>query len=300
MTAQHRGTIIKTPDSSPGLLVVEGQQKTFTLEGAWKSPVAPMVNMAVDIELDGAGFITGLTAVDSQQAAREKLKQIGGAAQEHGTVAVERARQGIGALAARMGKVALAVTVILWIAWFFTPALTIGEGLSNASKSFTFWDLVGLDPNTNIVTTPASHGLFGLLGLLAIAAPFGSPFMRNPKARYLYAMPLGYLVIAVFVILSDFNTFFGHIYSSLADAMKVLSFSFGYGTYVLVITSLFLAARVLKRPAGGDVEIVVKPPTVRGPFLVDRFCIDCGKELSPGANLCAECRDGRQRSAAGI
>jgi hypothetical protein len=238
--------------------------------------------------------------VDSQQAAREKLKQIGGAAQEHGTVAVEKARQGIGALATRMGKVALAVTLILWIAWFFTPALTIGEGLSNASKSFTFWDLVGLDPNTNIVTTPASHGLFGLLGLLAIAAPFGSPFMRNPKARYLYAMPLGYLVIAVFVILSDFNTFFGHIYSSLADAMKVLSFSFGYGTYVLVITSLFLAARVLKRPAGGDVEIVVKPPTVRGPFLVDRFCIDCGKELSPGANLCAECRDGRQRSAAGI
>ena len=86
MTAQIRGTIIKTPDSSPGLLVVEGQQKTFTLEGAWKSPVAPMVNMAVDIELDGAGFITGLTAVDSQQAAREKLKQIGGAAQERNDV----------------------------------------------------------------------------------------------------------------------------------------------------------------------------------------------------------------------
>ena len=129
MTAQLRGTIIKTPDSSPGLLVVEGQQKTFTLEGAWKSPVAPMVNMAVDIELDGAGFITGLTAVDSQQAAREKLKQIGGAAQQHGKEAVEIARQGIGALAARMGKVALAVTVILWIAWFFTPALTIGENL---------------------------------------------------------------------------------------------------------------------------------------------------------------------------
>jgi len=297
MTAQLRGTIIKTPDSSPGLLVVEGQQKTFTLEGAWKSPVAPMVNMAVDIELDGAGFITGLTAVDSQQAAREKLKQIGGAAQEHGTVAVERARQGIGALAARMGKVALAVTVILWIAWFFTPALTIGEGLSNASKSFTFWDLVGLDPNTNIVTTPASHGLFGLLGLLAIAAPFGSPFMRNPKARYLYAMPLGYLVIAVFVILSDFNTFFGHIYSSLADAMKVLSFSFGYGTYVLVIASLFLAARVLKRPATDSARSVTTPPADRVPFLVDRFCIDCGKELSPGANLCTECRDQRQRSA---
>jgi hypothetical protein len=29
MTTQLRGTIIRTPDSSPGLLVVGGQQKTF-------------------------------------------------------------------------------------------------------------------------------------------------------------------------------------------------------------------------------------------------------------------------------
>ena len=126
MRTQLRGTIIKTPDSSPGLLVVDGQQKTFTLEGAWKSPVAPMVNMAVDIELDGAGFITRLTAVDPQQAAREKLEQIGGAAQQHGKEAAEIARQGVGALVARMGKVPLVATVIVWITWFFMP----GAGFS--------------------------------------------------------------------------------------------------------------------------------------------------------------------------
>jgi hypothetical protein len=51
MTTQLRGTIIKTPDSSPGLLVVEGQQKTFTLEGAWKSPVAPMVKTSTRLLL---------------------------------------------------------------------------------------------------------------------------------------------------------------------------------------------------------------------------------------------------------
>jgi hypothetical protein len=84
-----------------------------------------------------------------------------------------------------MGRATLAAAALLWIAWFFTPALTLREDISNVSKSFTFWDLVGLDPNTNIVTTPASHGLFGLLGLLAIAAPFASPFIRNPKAKYL-------------------------------------------------------------------------------------------------------------------
>ena len=50
MTPRLRETIIRTPDSSPGLLVVDGQQKSFTLEGAWKSPVAPALNMAVDVE----------------------------------------------------------------------------------------------------------------------------------------------------------------------------------------------------------------------------------------------------------
>lgn len=49
-----RGTIIKTPDNSPGLLVVDGQQKSFLLPGIWRSPVAPSPNMAVEVELFGA------------------------------------------------------------------------------------------------------------------------------------------------------------------------------------------------------------------------------------------------------
>jgi hypothetical protein len=289
MTPQLRGTIIKTPDSAPGLLVVEGQQKSFALEGVWKSPVAPAVNMAVDVEFDGAGLITGLTAVDVQQAAREKFGQIGDLAQQQGKEAAEVARQGIGALAARMGKITLVAAVILWIAWFFMPALTIGESLSNASKSFTFWDLVGLDPNTNLATTPANHGLFALLGLLAIAAPFGAPFIRNPKAKFLYATPLAYLVIAVFVIYSDLNTFFGHLYSSLADAMKLLSFSFGYGTYVLAIAGLVLAAQVLRRPAGAGAGSVVRPPAAGVVTSANGFCTKCGNPLSAAGEFCIVC-----------
>lgn len=104
MRPQLRGTIIKTPDNTPGLLFVNGQQKKFTLEGVWKSPVAPAVNIAVDIELDGEGLITGLTVVDAQKEAKEKLGQIGEAATEKGKEAAVIARQGIGALAARMGK----------------------------------------------------------------------------------------------------------------------------------------------------------------------------------------------------
>ena len=61
-----RGTIVKVPDATPGLLFVNGQQKSFMLEGIWKSPVAPALNMTVDVELDAAGAVTGVAVVDSQ------------------------------------------------------------------------------------------------------------------------------------------------------------------------------------------------------------------------------------------
>ena len=56
-----RGTIVKVPDANPGLLFFNGQQKPFTVEGVWKSPVAPAPNMTVDVAVDGAGAITALT-----------------------------------------------------------------------------------------------------------------------------------------------------------------------------------------------------------------------------------------------
>jgi hypothetical protein len=252
MTSRVRGTIIKTPDGGPGLLVADGQQKSFTLEGVWKSAVTPAVNMPVDVELDASGSITSLTAVDPQQVAKERLQQIGNLAQGRGKEAAEIARQGIGALAARMGTATLGAATLLVIAWFFLTALTIRVDVTNVSGSFTFWHLVGLDPHTDILSASASHGLFGLLGLLSIAAPFARPFVRHPKAGYLYAMPLGFLVIAVLVIRSSLNTFFEQMGGSLAEASQLVKFSFGLGAYVLAATSVYLAWLVFKRtPAAG-------------------------------------------------
>jgi hypothetical protein len=289
MTTQQTGTIIKTPDQAPGLLIVAGQQKSFTLEGIWKSPLAPAVNMAVDVEFDDGGSILGLTAVDPQQAAKEKLNQLGGVAQQHGKEAAEIARQGVGALVARMGKVTLAAAVIHAIAWFFMPALTIGQNFSPAPRSFTLWDLVGLDPNTSLEATPANHGLFALLGLLAIAAPFAAPFLRNPKAKLLYATPLVYLVTAVFVICYDLNELFRHFYSSFDKAMQFLGFSLGIGTPVLIIACLALAVQVLRNPSGASTGSVARPPTAVAVSSPSGFCTKCGKPLNVRGEFCTEC-----------
>ncbi len=110
-----RGTIIKVPDASPGLLFVNGEQKSFTLGGVWKSPVAPAPNMIVDVELDASNSVVSITQVDLHQARKEQMSHASAVAQEQGKHAAELAKKGFGELVARMGIVALAATVLLWI-----------------------------------------------------------------------------------------------------------------------------------------------------------------------------------------
>ena len=192
-----RGTIIKTPDATPGLVMVNGAQKSFTLEGVWRSPVAPAPNMTVDVEMDGAGAVIAITAVDSQKLAREKFDQIGSIAQQQGKEAAEIAKQGVGALATRMGTAALAATVVLWVAWFFLPAAKIEFFLLN--RSLTFWEFLALDV-TNPQSPVGSRGLLGLLGMLCLVGPVARSFVQHVKARYLNAAPLAFIVVSTLLI----------------------------------------------------------------------------------------------------
>jgi hypothetical protein len=203
----------------------------------------------------------------------EKLRQIGGAAQEHGTEAVEKAGQGIGALAARMGKVALAATVVLWIAWFYMPALTVAVP---GSRTFTSWEILSLDLNNQLNIVPGSNGLLNIIGLAALAAPFAAPFVRHPRGKFLYAMPLAFMILFAVAVLWNCNRAIGAaadyakrnvtyvpqnprwnqmqarsmqgIEDRLADAL-LKNISIGYGVFVIVIASLVIAAQVFRRRA---------------------------------------------------
>jgi hypothetical protein len=290
MTPPQRGTIIKTPDSTPGLLFVNSQQKTFTLEGIWRSHVAPALNMAVDIEFDSAGSIIGLTAVDAQQAAREKLKQ---AAQEHGTEVVKMASQGVGALAARMGKVTLIATAILWVSWFFMPGLTFSMSFLGAgqSRSFTLWEALAFDPANNM--NPGSHGFLSLVVIAGIVAPIAACFIRRPYARYLYAAPLACLLVAWFAIQHGFSQLLAA--AGIAADLAGYKMSPAYGTYMIALASLAVAARLLKRPSNESVVSVPKPAA--GIPSANSFCTNCGAKLGAGANYCTECAAPRASAA---
>jgi hypothetical protein len=71
-----RATVIKPPDSTPGLLLVGGQQKSFLLPGVWHSVVAPTPNMIVEVELDQSGSVVRVTPVAWRQIVREKVYRI--------------------------------------------------------------------------------------------------------------------------------------------------------------------------------------------------------------------------------
>src|SRR5579871_2183924 len=185
--ARPRATVIKVPDASPGLLFINGQQKQFLLEGVWKSAVAPAANMTVDVDLDGSGGISAITVVDAKEVGAQKLDEALGVAKEQGARALNVLLPMLRSLTARMGAVSLGAAVLVWISWFFFTSASVNVG---GQVSFTFWNLLGIDfDKPESIATGGSHGLFSLLGLIAIAVPFFAPFLRVTWAKFLNAAP---------------------------------------------------------------------------------------------------------------
>jgi len=71
---QKRGRILRDPLSGPGLLMVEGQQYPFSLEGIWRSEAPPTTGMVVDVEFDASSQITAVSAVAESQLAKEQAE----------------------------------------------------------------------------------------------------------------------------------------------------------------------------------------------------------------------------------
>ncbi|HET7268055.1 MAG TPA: hypothetical protein VFJ15_08105 [Oleiagrimonas sp.] len=241
-----RGTVIKIPQGDqPGLIMANGQQVPFTLEGLWQSSTAPAPNQTVEFERDGTGQITRITVVDRQTLTREKLGDFAGMSGEQGQQAATVAKGLYGRLVARMGYPMFIGCILLWIAWFFLPALVVHAGLGSASFSFsriTGYSMNGVNPGSSL-------GFWSFLGLLCIIAPWVVPWLQKSWARFLALAPI------VFVILTWIRLSWSihHATSKLGDAMgsrfaqmmadKISNMvSYGFGMWVVVLISVFIAA----------------------------------------------------------
>jgi len=187
-----RGTIIKVPGNEPGLILANGKQWPFGMEGVWVSPVAPAANQTVEVTLDAEGHVARVSVVDAQQVAREKFNQFAGVAGEHGQQVAAVAKANFAVVAARMGYPLLIAAVVLWVAWFFMTSLQINMG-SYSLHSFSFYELCGLSLNSQGVD---SHtGFWSLLGVLCIVAPWAAPWLRQRWASLLNLAPLVFVVL---------------------------------------------------------------------------------------------------------
>src|SRR5689334_14470325 len=66
-----RGKVIRDANLGPGLLMIDGQQYSFALEGVWKSEAAPKIGTAVEVDFDAQGQIAAITAVPQSQIAKQ-------------------------------------------------------------------------------------------------------------------------------------------------------------------------------------------------------------------------------------
>ena len=67
-----RGKVLRDPNAGPGLMIVEGQQHPFFLEGFWQSEVPPKPGLAVEVEFDSQGKVSRITVVPEAQLATEQ------------------------------------------------------------------------------------------------------------------------------------------------------------------------------------------------------------------------------------
>jgi len=58
-----RGVVLRDTAAGSGLLMVEGRQRPFHLEGLWRSPVAPKADMAVEVTFDQQDQVVAIRAL---------------------------------------------------------------------------------------------------------------------------------------------------------------------------------------------------------------------------------------------
>jgi len=67
---KKRGKILRDTTTGPGLLILEGQQFSFSVPGTWRSKQPPAPGMSVEVEFGSAGEILAIQPISEIQIAR--------------------------------------------------------------------------------------------------------------------------------------------------------------------------------------------------------------------------------------
>ena len=189
-----RGKIVRDPTAGPGLVMVQGRQHVFPLEGVWKSDALPRPGVVVDVEFDDAGRIRAMMAVPEARLAREQADAAIAYARRKG------AEVGAG-LVTRNGLFQLAVLGLLVVGWFWLGTIEVDATLAGHWK-VTFWRLLGALNAGRPLESPAiggapTSGLYGLAAIVCLAGPFLTYAWQDKRANLASLLPLAFMLIVV-------------------------------------------------------------------------------------------------------
>lgn len=263
MKNPQRGTVLQVPTGdNAGLLFMDGQQIPFQLAQVWQSPVAPTANQTVEVTLDEGGKPARIVVIDAQTIAKEKLGQFAGLAGDHGQQAAAQGKAVLQVVRSRMGLATMIVAAVLFIGWFFLPALTIHSGFGY-SKSFSVSDILGIQLSSS--GADSSFGFWAFLGLVAVLVPWAVAWLRPRWAPLLHAAPLLMLILAFVRVRWQLHSLVSQaidaaaqmggnqaqaMVQSMADQMGdqiSKAVSFGFGFWLVLLLSLALAVIGFKR-----------------------------------------------------
>ncbi len=239
---------MRDPYAGPGLLMVEGKQYPFGLEVVWKSEVPAKPGLAVDVEFDEAGSITGITAVPEAQLAREQAALALDAAKNKGG-------ELFGRIVAKVGMSNLVAGVVLFLSWVWLTAASIQ--LPFGRMDFSFWQVLGFLNTNNVIDAMErnghpSAGSYGFFALIAIAGPFLHFFWKDKRAVLGGLLPLAFMLVIGVMARSLTSAMGGPAsgpYSEMQNQMleeMMKAISLGMGTYLGLLTSLYFAAIAAK------------------------------------------------------
>ncbi len=247
-----RGKILRDTNAGPGLLVVEGQQYPFALEGMWKSDVPPAVGMTVDVEFDAGGQISSVRGVSDSQMTKDQAEAMMAAAKDKGAAVMSGA-------VAKFGVPNLVAIALLLIGWFFLSAVSVKTPVG--SMSYTFWQLLGFVNAKNAFEvmmqaggSGGGAGIYGFLALIAIIGPFVHYFWKDKFAVLGGVLPLLFMLVIGLLAHSSYNASIGSVTGAdpnnpMVQMMKDQvseAISIGFGVYLSVLVSLYFAGMSAK------------------------------------------------------
>jgi hypothetical protein len=220
---KKRGKVLRDTCSGPGLLMMDGRQYRYVLEGVWKSEIQPKPGLVVDVELDASGNVQSVTVVDEAQLGREEA-----------ALAMAKVRRSRAAeQPKRISLPHLAAAGLLAVGWFILPAVSVQIPFPGR-LDITFWQILeflnaGGVPEFLDARGTSGAGFYGATALLACTGPFVHRVWKKPRARFGGLLPLVFMIVIGFLFRSSIVNAVGRV------------ISLGIGSYLSALVCLYFA-----------------------------------------------------------